>query len=112
MFLQVNAVQYELAPNYSQVPGTGVVVGSHFIELTPFIEARYISCYLDEISHYNHFYDIGDMAWEQEIISELPDGCTAIPASQAAKSILWADSQWPLAHCPQVLADWLEDSWI
>ena len=112
MFLQVNAVQYEMDQNYQHVPDTGVVQGSHFIELTPFIEANYIQSYLDEISYYNHFYDVGDMTWEQQVVSELPEGCTATPARDAAKLILWADSQYPLAQSPDALADWLQDSWI
>ena len=91
--------------------GPSKLVASHFIEWCPFLERAYLPG-LREVSQYNHFYDSGTDYWDQRVVDVLPEGETAMSASEAARFALWADPQWPLAECPEALADWLEDSWI
>lgn len=112
MFLQVMHLS---APDRFDYPepelGPNQLMGSTYIEWSPFIEWAYIAG-LREISQYNHFYDSGTDFWDQKVVESLPEGVTAMSASKAAKFALWADGQWPLAESPDALADWLEDSWI
>jgi len=94
-----------------EVQGPNQLIASTYIEWCPFLERTYLDG-VREISHYNHFYDSGTDFWAQKVVDVLPEGETAMSASDAARFALWADPQWPLAHDPQALAAWLEDSWI
>ena len=104
----MHLVSPDMLPEFQ---GPAELASTYFIEWTPFIESHYLSG-LEEVSEYNHFYDSGTDYWSQKVVDALPQGETAMSASDAAKFALWADPQWPLAHEPKFLAEWLEDSWI